>query len=51
MSSVSTRLRATQDKVQDMLADMSPRDRTLRLGMIAFGAIVLIGGSIWWMHS
>ncbi len=51
MSNLSTRIRGVIDRVQDLLADMTPRDRSLLLGLVAFGALLLVGGSIWAMSS
>lgn len=51
MSTVSTRIRGLLDRVQDLLADMSPRDRALFLGLFALVGVGLLGGALWWMSS
>jgi type II secretory pathway component PulM len=51
MSNLSTRIRGVIDRVQDLLADMTPRDRSLLLGLVGFAALLLVGGSIWAMSS
>lgn len=51
MSTLSTRMDAVRDRAQDALADMSPRDRGLLLGLVLLGAIGLASGGAWWMHG
>lgn len=51
MSTLSTRVAALQDRVQDALADMRPRDRSMFLGLVLFGMVAVVAGSIWWMRS
>ncbi len=51
MSTIGTRLSALQDRVQDTIADMNPRDRTMLGGLLAFGTVVVLGGGFWWMQS
>jgi type II secretory pathway component PulM len=51
MSALNAKLAAASDRVQDGLADMTPRDRALLLGTVAFFAIALVGGAVWWMRS
>jgi type II secretory pathway component PulM len=51
MSTVNTRIRSILDRAQDVLADMTPRDRTLLLGLSGLALLVALGGSVWWMSS
>lgn len=51
MSALNAKLAAASDRVQDGLADMTPRDRALLLGTVAFFAVALVGGAVWWMRS
>ena len=51
MSTVSTRISEAQDRVQDALADMRPRDRNLFIGLVLFAMVAVVAGSIWWMRS
>jgi len=51
MSTFSTRIAAVQDRVQDALADMKPRDRSMFIGLVLFAMVGVVAGSIWWMRS
>ena len=51
MSAVSTRIAALQERLQDLLASMSPRDRMLFLGLVAAAILAVVGGSIYTMSS
>lgn len=51
MSTLSTRLDALRDRAQDALADMSPRDRGLLLGLVVASALAIVGGGMWWMNG
>ena len=51
MSAISTRLAALQERIQDLLASMSPRDRTMFIGLVIFGILLVIGGSAYVMNS
>jgi hypothetical protein len=51
MSTLSTRLDALRDRIQDALAGMTPRDRTLLLSLIIVAAVTLMAGSAWWMRG
>jgi hypothetical protein len=51
MSTLSTRVGAVQDRIQDSLADMKPRDRALFLGLVFFAMVTVAAGSIWWMRA
>ncbi len=50
MGGIRSRLAGARDRAVDMIADLSPRDRTLLMGLLAFAAILLIGGGAWWMN-
>ncbi len=49
MSSLITRLRGLSDRALDLLAGMTPRDRTLLMGLVAGGGLLVLGGTGWWM--
>ncbi len=51
MSSISTRISALQDRIQDAIADMNPRDRNLLGGLVIFGTVLLLGGGFYSMRS
>ncbi|MEL6345023.1 MAG: hypothetical protein AAFV53_18030 [Myxococcota bacterium] len=51
MSTLSTRITQLQEQVQDILAGMSQRDRTLLMGLVIAGFIGIVGGSIYTMSS
>lgn len=51
MSTLSTRVDALRDRAQDALADMSPRDRGLLLGLLVASALAVVGGGAWWMRG
>ena len=51
MSAVSTRIAALQERLHDLLASMSPRDRMLFLGLVAAAILAVVGGSIYTMSS
>ena len=51
MSTLSSKVAAFQDQVQDTLADMKPRDRALFIGLVLFAMLALAGGTIWWMRG
>ncbi len=51
MSTLTTRLRGLLDRIQDLLADMSPRDRALLLGLVGLSLVGAFGGALWWMSS
>jgi len=51
MSTLSTRITAAQDQVQDVLAGMRPRDRNLFIGLVLFLMVAVVAGSIWWMRG
>ncbi len=40
-----------QERVFDLLSSMTPRDRKLMLGLVAFFSLVFVGGSLWLMSS
>jgi hypothetical protein len=50
MSTLGTRWSALQDRLQDSIADMSPRDRALLGGLVAFGVLGVIGLGLWGMN-
>ena len=49
MSSLITRFRGLSDRALDLLAGMTPRDRTLLMGLVAGGGLLVLGGTGWWM--
>jgi len=51
MSNLSTRIDGVRDRVQDLLAGMSSRDRRLLLGLVVSGALAILGGAGWWMKG
>jgi uncharacterized coiled-coil protein SlyX len=51
MSTLSTRLDALRDRMQDTLADMSPRDRSLALALVVIAVLLIVGGGAWWMRN
>ena len=51
MSTLSTKVGAIQDRIQDALADMKPRDRALLLVLVLFVIVMVFAPSIWWMRS
>jgi len=51
MSAISNRIAALQDQIQDALADMKPRDRSMFIGLLLFVMVFIVSGSIWWMRS
>jgi len=51
MSALSNRLTALQERAQDSLSEMSPRDRNLALGLVGFGTLAVVVLGIWWMRS
>lgn len=51
MSSLSTRIRALSDRALDLVADMTPRDRMLLIGLVAGAVLLSVGGAGWWMSS
>ncbi len=51
MSAISSRIAALQDQIQDALADMKPRDRSMFIGLVLFAMVGLVFGSIWWMRG
>ena len=51
MSTLKTRLRAISDRILDAVADMTPRDRTLLMGLFASALLLTIGGTAWLMQS
>ena len=51
MSTLSTQIAIAQERVQDALADMRPRDRNLFIGLVVFGMVAIVSGTIWWMRS
>ena len=50
MSAITTRIAALQERIQDILASMSSRDRTMFIGLIVFGVLVVTGGSAFLMN-
>lgn len=40
-----------RSRLEPLLDSLSPRDRKLLLGLMAFAGLVLIGGAGWWMTS
>jgi type II secretory pathway component PulM len=50
MSAITTRIAAFQERIQDILASMSSRDRTMFIGLIVFGVLVITGGSAFLMN-
>jgi len=50
MSAISTKLAALQERIQDILASMSSRDRTMFIGLIVFGVLIVTGGSAFLMN-
>ena len=46
MSAISNRIAALQDQIQDALADMKPRDRSMFIGLLLFGLFVAGGDGI-----
>ena len=50
MGGLRNRLAEARDRMVDVIADLSPRDRTLLLALLAFAAILVIGGGTWWMN-
>ena len=51
MSTFTTQVAAFQERAQDTLADMKPRDRALFIGLVLFTMLTLAGGTIWWMRG
>jgi hypothetical protein len=51
MSGISQKIAALQDLVQDGLADMDPRQRSMFIGLVFFGMITALSLSIWWMRG
>jgi len=51
MSTLSTKVGALQDRIQDALADMKSRDRALLLGLVLFTIVMVFAPSVWWMSS
>ncbi len=51
MSALSQRLTESQERLQDTLADMRPRDRNLLLGLCLVALLGVVFGGIWWMRS
>lgn len=50
MSAISTRLAALQERIQDILASMSSRDRTMFIGLIISAVVLITGGSTYLMN-
>ena len=50
MSAISTKLAALQERIQDILASMSSRDRTMFIGLVVFGILIVTGGSAFLMN-
>lgn len=50
MSTLTTRFREVQDRAQDALAGMSPRDRMLLVTLVAGTLVLLVVGGTWWMN-
>jgi len=48
---MKTKLNDLQDRIQDALAEMSPRDRKFLAGMVAGVAFLIIFGGGFWMNS
>lgn len=51
MTALRARFAAIQARVEGVLDGMSPRDRSLLLGLVAFFSLVAVGGSAWWMNG
>ena len=51
MGAIGTRLQAVQDRILDILASMTSRDRRLALSLMGFMALVVMGGGLWWMNG
>jgi len=51
MSAITQRIAALQDQIQDALADMKPRDRSMFIGLVLFAMVGIVFGSIWWMRG
>jgi hypothetical protein len=45
------RLDAILDRIQGILADMTPRDRSLALGLVVVFLVGIVAGTSWWMKS
>ncbi|MFT5681913.1 MAG: type II secretory pathway component PulM [Myxococcota bacterium] len=50
MSAFSTKVAAIQERVQDLLASMSSRDRTMFIGLVIGAGVLVIGGSAYMMN-
>ena len=51
MTALRVRFAAIQARVEGILDGMSPRDRSLLLGLVAFFSIVLVLGGAWTMNG
>ena len=51
MASFKETLEAFEGRIQDALADMSPRDRMLAAGLVVAATVGLLGGGGWWMKG
>lgn len=51
MSALRARFAAIQARVEGVLDGMSPRDRSLLLGLVVFFSVAAVGGSAWWMNG
>ena len=50
MSAIGTRVAALQERLQDLLASMSPRDRSLFIGMVTALIFAVVFGSVYAMN-
>lgn len=51
MNNLRNRIAALQAQLQDLLASMSPRDRALFIGLVAFAILGVVGGALYTMSS
>lgn len=51
MSTLGTRIEGIRERVQDVLAGMSQRDRRLLLGLVVSAALATLSGAGWWMKG
>lgn len=51
MAALTNQVAELQERIQDSLADMKPRDRSLLLGLVLFMMVGTVVGGIWWMRG
>ncbi|MDG1481708.1 MAG: hypothetical protein P8R54_19085 [Myxococcota bacterium] len=50
MSAFSTKVAAIQERLQDLLASMSSRDRTMFIGLVIFAGVLVVGSGAYLMN-